>query len=110
MAVLVVEAYEDLRMAIVETLAKREVTCDAAGTAADAIVMLRERNYEAILIAPRLPIRSDPVMVFLRDEQPAELQKVILMTSPESEERGPSPCRVLEKPFGLRQLFASLRR
>ncbi|HEY0593518.1 MAG TPA: hypothetical protein VGF40_17230, partial [Thermoanaerobaculia bacterium] len=80
MSVLVIEAYEDLRSAIVETLAKWNVECDAVATGEDAIGKLRARHYDTILIAPRIPIRSDPVVRFLSDSQPGELSKVVLMT------------------------------
>ncbi len=111
MAVLVVEAYEDLRSVIVATLSKGEVECDAATTVEDAIGKLRAQRYDAILIAPRIPIRSDPVMKFLCDAQPGELPKVILMTEPDvDEDPRPAACRSLAKPFSDRQLFAKLRR
>jgi DNA-binding response OmpR family regulator len=109
MSVLVVEGYADLRAAIVETLERREVSCDSATSAEDAIGKLRSHHYEAILLAPRLPIRSDPVMRFLHDAQPDELAKVILMTDPAmDEDSGSDDCRVLAKPFNNEELMAKL--
>lgn len=108
MAVLVVEAYADLRAVIVETFAKWEVECDSAGTEEDAIRKLRSRSYDTIFIAPRLPIRTDPVVQFLCDSQPGELPKVVLMTFSEDDDARPAGCRVLEKPFSDRQLRAKL--
>ncbi|HEY0787326.1 MAG TPA: hypothetical protein VGE86_01695 [Thermoanaerobaculia bacterium] len=109
MSVLVIEAYEDLRSAIVETLATWKVECDSAASDEDAIGKLRARHYDTILIAPRMPIRSDPVVRFLCDSQPGELPKVVLMRRPEEEdEPGPAECRVLAKPFSNRQLKAKL--
>ena len=110
-SVLVVENYPDLCSAIVETLARGEYACESAATAEDAIIKLREHHYEAILLAPCMPIRSDPVMRFLTESQPDEIHKVILMTDPPvGEESDPEECRVLVKPFNNEQLFAQLRR
>ncbi|HEY0140302.1 MAG TPA: hypothetical protein VGF48_05355 [Thermoanaerobaculia bacterium] len=111
--VLVVEEYADLCSAIAATLARREYSCETAPTAEAAIGMLQDHQYEAILLAPRLPIRSDPVMHFLHEHQPEEIQKVIIMTSPELDEGendDPDDCRTLLKPFNNEQLFATLRR
>jgi DNA-binding response OmpR family regulator len=108
-SVLVVEDYTDLRAAIVDTLVRQEYVCESATTAEEAIVKLRAHHYEAILLAPRLPIKNDPVMRFLHDSQPEELRKVILMTSPDVEEdTDPDDCPVLAKPFNNEQLFARL--
>jgi DNA-binding NtrC family response regulator len=107
--VLVVEDYTDLRSAIVDTLVRREYTCESARTADDAIVKLRAHHYGAILLSPRLPLREDPVMCFLHASQPEELHKVILMRAPDVEEEPDSEdCRVLLKPFNNEQLFARL--
>jgi DNA-binding response OmpR family regulator len=108
MSVLVIEAYEDLRSAIVDTLATWQVACDSAASEEDAIGKLRARHYDTILIAPRIPIRSDPIVRFLRDSQPGELPKVVLMTRSEEDDPGPEECRVLAKPFSNRQLRAKL--
>ncbi|MEA2237134.1 MAG: hypothetical protein QOC81_1858 [Thermoanaerobaculia bacterium] len=109
-SVLVVENYTDLCSAIVDTLARGEYACESAATAEDAIVKLREHHYEAILLAPRMPIGSDPVMRFLTESQPDEIHKVILMTDPPiGGEADPEECRMLVKPFNNEQLFAQLR-
>jgi DNA-binding NtrC family response regulator len=112
-SVLVVEDYEDLCSAIVETLVRREFACESANTAEDAIGKLRTHHYETILLAPRMPIRTDPVMCFLSESQPDEVRKVILMTEPpigeEAEPDQSDDCRVLVKPFANEQLFAQLR-
>ena len=109
-SVLVVEDYADLCSAIVDTLARGEYVCESASSADDAIGKLREHHYEAILLAPTMPVRSDPVMRFLTESQPAEIHKVILMTGPPiGEEADPEDCRVLVKPFNNEQLFAQLR-
>lgn len=107
-AVLVVEDYADLCSAIVETLARRDYSCETAASSADAIDKLRAHHYEAILLAPRLPIKDDPVMQFLHSVQPDELPKVILMKDPFLEDDEEDDCRVLVKPFNNEQLFRTL--
>ena len=69
-AVLVVEDYADLRTAIAQTLVRSDYACDTATSAADAILKLRARHYGAILLAPTLPIKDDPVMQFLAGRAP----------------------------------------
>ncbi|MEA2490110.1 MAG: hypothetical protein QOH21_1902 [Acidobacteriota bacterium] len=94
------------------TLARREYECESVTTAEDAIIKLRERHYETILLAPRLPITSDPVMHFLHEHQPEQVPNVVLMTSPEVDDDpadDPDDCRVLAKPFNNEQLFATLK-
>jgi DNA-binding response OmpR family regulator len=110
-SVLVVEDYTDLCSAIVETLVRQEYVCESAATAEDAIGKLRAHHFEAILLTPRLPIRTDPVMRFLSESQPGEVHKVILMTDPPLEnedETQRDDCRVLLKPFNNEELFAQL--
>ena len=108
MSVLVVEGYADLRAAIVDTLERSDVACVTAASPEEAILKLRERQYEAILLAPRLPIRSDPVMQFLHETQPGEVSKVILLADVEDEEARSAECRVLTKPFNHDELIAKL--
>jgi DNA-binding NtrC family response regulator len=109
-SVLVVEDYEDLCSAIVHTLERRDIACESASSSEDAIGKLRANHYEAILLAPRLPLKDDPVMRFLMIAQPGEVRKVILMTAPEdADDRGPTDCRVLLKPFNNEQLYEQLK-
>lgn len=109
-SVLVVEDYTDLCSAIVETLVRSKFDCESASSAEDAIGKLRAHHYETILLAPRMPIRTDPVMCFLNESQPGEVCKVILMTEPPiGGEAEPEDCRVLVKPFANEQLFAQMR-
>jgi DNA-binding response OmpR family regulator len=96
----------------VATLARGAYDCDSANTSEAAILKLREHHYETILLAPRLPITSDPVMHFLHQYQPDQVPNVILMTSPEVDDDpsdDPNDCRVLAKPFNNEQLFATLK-
>ena len=104
--VLVVEDYADLNSAIRSALAD-EYDCTSVRTAEDAIGKLRANHYEAILLAPRLPIIDDPVMHFLHEFQPEEIAKVILMMAPDEDASG-EECRVLMKPFNREELVASL--
>jgi DNA-binding response OmpR family regulator len=96
----------------VATLARGEYDCESVNTAEAAILKLREHHYETILLAPRLPIRTDPVMHFLHEHQPEQVHNVVLMTSPEVDDDPadePDDCRVLAKPFNNEQLFATLK-
>lgn len=102
--VLVVEDYPDLRFAIADTLSREHYDCDCVGTSDAAIAKLREHRYEVILLAPRLPISSDPVMHFLQEHQPGEMPKVVLMTDPGVV----SDCRTLSKPFNPSELLGKL--
>jgi DNA-binding NtrC family response regulator len=101
--VLVVEDYADLNSAITNSL-PGEYECTAVMTPEAAIEQLREHHYEVILLAPRLPIREDPVMHFLHEHQPAEVGKVILMTYPD-DDTSDEACRTLFKPFNREELL-----
>ena len=101
--VLVVEDYADLNSVIRASL-PGEYECTCVRTSEAAIEQLRTHNYSVILLAPRLPIKDDPVMHFLQEFQPQEINKVILMTDPDagaSEEH----ARVLLKPFNREELL-----
>ncbi len=104
-AVLVVEDYADLRSAIATVLSRGHYSCVLASTG-DAIDRLKEQQYDAILLSPTFPLSSDPVMHFLIENQPAELQKVILMTFPDLV--GADEYPVLLKPFNRAQLLAKV--
>lgn len=104
-SILVVEDYPDLRTAIVDVLSRNGCVCDCADAEA-AIDKLRTNRYEAILIAPRLSISSDPVLGYLLANQPGELAHVVVMTNPGNEEESPDArCGVLEKPFSRDELL-----
>lgn len=108
-SVLVIEDYPDLCSMIADTLLVRHLACDLARTTDEAIAKLTEHHYSAILLAPRLPITTDPVMHFLRERQPDEVHKVILMAEPEATlDRDPDHCPVLLKPFSRDQLFEKI--
>ena len=105
-SVLVVEDYADLRSAIEATLVRHDYSCDSATSTDDAIVKLRDHEYEAILLAPTLPVKDDRVVRFLVENQPQELPKVILMTEPP--ESDDTEYRVLTK-FNNEELVAELK-
>jgi DNA-binding response OmpR family regulator len=109
LSVLVVEDYDDLCAVIIHTLARRQYACESATTSEDAIGKLKTKHYGAILLAPRIPIKDDPVMRFLHESQPDCVRNVILMTSPGYEpEQNPHACRVLPKPFNHDELLEQL--
>lgn len=105
-SVLVIEDYADLCSMIADTLHVRDVNCDLARSTDEAIAKLRDHHYSAILLSPRLPVTTDPVMHFLHEQQPGEVRKVILMADPDSTlEKNADRCPVLLKPFSRDQLF-----
>ena len=107
-SVLVVEDYADLRSAIVNALERHDCTCDSASSSEDAVIMLRDREYDAILIAPKLPIVDDPVIHYLAENRPGDMRKVIIMSDPATPT---GDCgTLLEKPFTNEQLYASVDR
>lgn len=101
--VLVVEDYADLNSAIADSL-PGEYECTAVMTSEAAIEQLRAHHYEVILLAPRMPIKDDPVMHFLHEHQPEEVGKVILMTYPDAD-TADEDCRTLFKPFNREELL-----
>lgn len=108
-SVLVVEDYPDLRKTIAEVLERDEYVCECVDEAG-AIARLRENHYDRILIAARLPIASDPVLHFLVENQPEELDNVVVMLSPATEEEPrDSRWQTLKKPFSRDQLLVAVR-
>ena len=104
--VLVIEDYEDLRLAIADALQRSHYGCDAVQSPEDAIVKLRDHDYAAILISPRLPIADDPVVHYLAEHRPGDVGKVIVMSDPATPTGN---CRgLLEKPFTSEQLMAMI--
>ena len=100
--VLVVEDYADLRAALVSTLAREHYVCDSAQSR-DAVAMLRDHDYNTVLLAPRLPIADDPVVQYLAAH--GHPSRVILMMDSDSSQ---DEFRKLEKPFNREQLVAQL--
>jgi DNA-binding response OmpR family regulator len=106
-AVLIVEDYADLRLALTETLQRRHYECDCARSVEEALVKLGSGEYEAILLAPTIPIKDDRIVRWISEHRPADVDKIILMTDPPEAGDEP-PFRTLEKPFNIEQLFAEL--
>ena len=104
-SVLVVEDYADLRSAIVSSLERQEYACEAVSTSEDAVLKLRDHDYSAILISPKVPIADDPVMHYLVENRPDDVKKVIVMSDPAT---ATGECPLLEKPFTNDQMFAKI--
>jgi DNA-binding response OmpR family regulator len=105
-SVLIVEDYADLRLALTETLVRHAYTCDCASTVDDALRKLQSGQYEAILLAPTIPIKDDRIVRYIREHRPSDVGKIILMTGPP--EGDETPYRTLTKPFNNEQLFKEL--
>ena len=104
-AVLIVEDYADLRLALTETLRRRHYTCDCARSVDEALVKLGSGEYEAILLAPTIPIKDDRIVRWIAEHRPSDVGKIILMTEPQDDE---PPYRTLMKPFNTEELVAEL--
>ena len=76
--VLVIEDYADLRLAILATLDRAHYNGVGAATTEDAIRKLKAGNYSAIVLDPVADVRTDPVMMFLRDYQPEQVRKAVM--------------------------------
>ena len=95
--ILVIEDYPDLRMAILATLDRANYDCVGAATSDEAITKLKAGHYSAIVLDPRADVRTDPVMMFLREQQPDEVRKVVVLGD-----------EGLHKPFNPADLVARL--
>ena len=106
-AVLIVEDYPDLRLALSETLQRHAYTCDCALSVDEALLKLQQGEYAAILIAPTIPIKDDRIVRYIRENRPSDVNKLILMTDPPDSDDDPR-YRTLTKPFNNEQLFREL--
>jgi CheY-like chemotaxis protein len=108
-SILVIEDYPDLRAAITEMLTQNDCACDSVDSNG-AMEKLAAKHYERILIAPRLSIAGDPVLHYLLEQQPCNMENVVVMTNPAGDdETADERCHVLTKPFSREQLLAVLR-
>ena len=109
---LVVENYSDLLMMISESLRQRKYRCDAVRDYDEAIDRLKDQAYGSILLDVTWPVTTNPVLRYLRDERPDQLQKVIIMTAFDPHYLGlgelQEVCTFLRKPFGIDELFERL--
>lgn len=80
--VLVVEDDHTSRTLLFALLTNQAMTCDGAGDGAQAIAMLRQKRYCAILLDLMLPdVNGFEVLRFLRVERPEALGRVIIVTA-----------------------------
>jgi DNA-binding response OmpR family regulator len=93
----VVEDYSDLRLAILDVLDHAHYDCVGVPSAEDAISKLKAGHYAAIVLDPLADAATDPVMLFLRREQPGEVGKVVLLGD-----------EGLRKPFNSSELLARI--
>jgi CheY-like chemotaxis protein len=108
-SILVIEDYPDLRDTIIEVLSQNDCVCESAGSA-EAIAKLAAKRYGTILLAPRLAIQGDPVLHYLMENQPGELEHVVVMQNPvrDDDESPDERCHVLMKPFSRAELLAAV--
>jgi DNA-binding response OmpR family regulator len=105
-SVLVVEDYADLRSALTAALARDDYRCECASSSDEAIALLRDHSYEAILLSPRLPVAEDPLVRYVKSHLDAP--RLIIMTEPEADTPRERTYRTLMKPFNREQLLALL--
>ena len=80
--VLVVEDDHTSRTLLFALLTNQAMTCDGAADGAQAIAMLRQKPYCAILLDLMLPdVNGFEVLRFLRSERPDEVGRVIIVTA-----------------------------
>jgi len=105
--VLVLEADLDLRSVIVDALHRAHVSCDAAATAAGAMLKIRESDYSYIVVDVDSADDFRPLVDACRID-PALLAKVVVIS-----DGGETPGIMAEqpqlvKPFDAKQLLAPL--
>ncbi|HEX9161456.1 MAG TPA: hypothetical protein VF980_07080 [Thermoanaerobaculia bacterium] len=105
--VLVVEEHADLRSAVVSALKREHYVCDGVRSSDEAVAMLRDHHYAAVLLAPLLPVNEDPVVRYVLAHDPAEMPTVILMADPGAPESAGNYA-TLVKPFNREQLIAEM--
>jgi len=111
---LVVDDDRTIRDLVTRYLATEDVEIDTADNGADAIRCLRASQYQSILLDLMMPgISGFGVLEYLKSEQPAMIERVIVMTSRTLGESG-RICnidfgrRVLAKPFTAREIRAKV--
>jgi len=77
--VLLVDADEQVRASLSSSLLDRDVFCDAAVSARDALVQLGQRRYALMLLHLEMP-RVDGVLDCIRS-MPPSLRPIVLMTA-----------------------------
>jgi len=108
--ILVVENHPDLRAEIIAILEREHIGCEAVSSGDDALLKLREQDYQYVILDVDGATAGNPVFETLRET--GHLDKLVLLTG--SDETGEMPrsaseCTVLLKPFDRRQLLARVR-
>jgi DNA-binding response OmpR family regulator len=105
---LIVEDDELVLNLVRRVLEREQFTVEGVKNGGAAIDLLRVVAYDLVIVDLVMPLVSgDKVLDFLRDEQPEHLRRVIVTTaSPRhmSCEFLEQICRLLEKPFDIKQL------
>ena len=106
-SILLVEPYAELRSAIASALDRAHYRCEAVGSAADAMLKLRSREYAYILVDIDSPDPMPALYTALNDD-PGLLAKVIVITDGETTNLIAQQPQI-RKPFDRDELLASFK-
>ncbi|HEY5609841.1 MAG TPA: response regulator, partial [Thermoanaerobaculia bacterium] len=114
--ILVIDDDQLIRNTIERALVDDETTVDTASDGLDGIRLLRTNDYAVVLLDLMMPSLSGfAVIEFLQHEQPAKLERVIVMTSRKLDDTNrvvnvDFTGRLLRKPFKEKDLKAMVAR
>jgi two-component system, chemotaxis family, chemotaxis protein CheY len=110
--VLVVDDDEAIRTMVAKILQRERFSVDTARDGQEAIEMLGENEYDAILLDLMMPrVDGFGVIEHLRSNNPAVLKRVVVMTAftAAARERIEPTCQLVSKPFDVSQLVEVVR-
>jgi CheY-like chemotaxis protein len=108
---LVVDDDDSTRLLLRKFLERRGYEVVTAEDGERAIEMLHDRGYSLILLDLMMPkVDGLGVIEFLRDRDPEQLDRVIIVTAyPRQLSSDPGVCAVVSKPFTMESLHGVLR-
>jgi two-component system, chemotaxis family, chemotaxis protein CheY len=110
--ILVVDDDEAIRTMVAKILQRESFEVDTARDGQEAIEMLGENDYDAILLDLMMPrVDGFGVIEHLRSSNPAILKRVVVMTAftAAARERIETTCKLVPKPFDVSQLVEVVR-
>jgi len=105
-SVLVVESHADLRSVIMEVLTRADYRCDAAASANDALLKLRQGDYAYIVVDVDSSSSMTPLCAAIAAEP--ELMAKLVLIGDENAPEGMSDQPLLHKPFDANELLSRL--